>query len=177
MRHTAKPAAVPCWYAVLNSRDGALTPAAIDKITGAYGGFIEAARMGRATRLQFWQMIECHYFYSHLLRVLDRQELIGSDHARLLGRLELDVALNEALNITPDVIDTIGRRERERYAPHGGQSRFVCTGGELRHLEASAAKFRAMLALCDTVHYMQAVRNAAPHLDSALHAARARRSA
>lgn len=141
----------------------AILPEEIDTIAAPYTAAVEAIRTGQCTEKAFWQLLENHYLYIHLLGVLRALPKYSDDaDTDLLARLEIQTACDDALHKTTEIIDSIGQRKKQ----HG---RFIATGDELTHLMESRDKFKAMLGIANYSHYIQAFKNSEPVLDDIAH--------
>lgn len=141
----------------------AILPDEINRIAAPYAAAVEAIRTGTCTEGQFWHLIENHYLFIHLLGVLAKLNRYSQDpDTNMLAKLEIEIALDCALNQTTETIDAIGSRKKQ----HG---RFIATGTELTRLTQSCEKFKAMLGIANYAHYMQAYKNSEPVINEIAH--------
>lgn len=128
----------------------------VESITAPYADAVEAIRSGTCTDSQFWHLLENHYLYIHLLRVLRGLDKYSDNpETDMLARLEIQIACDDALNKTTEIIESIGERKKQR-------GHFIATGTELTQLIQSCEKFRAILGIANYSHYMQAYKNSEP---------------
>ena len=127
--------------------------------------FIHNIRAGTLTEQQFWEFIENSYLYIRLLEVMTEQKQLSSNPATdIMAKLEIRQFLDEALENTAGITETISHRYKQR-------GRFIATGEELKHYDQLLARMRALFATVNRAHYFEAYKRAEAVLETEVYRA------